>query len=72
MSACHAEYWLLKEVSSLEGYGTEIFSGRCRMNSPCSVAVSPQGITISNLESEENLRYVLLKGLIYIYRPVSN
>ena len=53
-----AEYWLLKEVSECEGYGTETFCARWigAGNSLCTVAVSPHGVNINSLENDLHLR----------------
>jgi len=57
LSTSLAEYWMLKEVSRLEGYGSEIFPGHwlSENNSSCQIAVSPQGVRISNLDGDECL-----------------
>jgi E3 ubiquitin-protein ligase MYLIP len=66
MSSTLAEYWMLKEVSQLKDYGTETFRARwilaehsasMRESVQSTVAVSPQGVCITSLESEHRLRY---------------
>ena len=66
MSAPVAEYWMLKEISLLKDYGTETFRARwilsdhstsARDSFQSTVAVSPQGVCITSLESEHRLRY---------------
>ena len=49
---------MLKEVSKLEGYGSEIFAGRWinANNCTCLVSVNPQGVTLSNPENNQCLR----------------
>lgn len=57
LSTTLAEYWMLKEVSKLEGYGSEIFAGRWinANNCTCLVSVNPQGVTLSNPENNQCL-----------------
>ncbi|EFX85651.1 hypothetical protein DAPPUDRAFT_313818 [Daphnia pulex] len=64
MSSTLAEYWMLKEVSQLKDYGTETFRARwilaehsasMRESVQSTVAVSPQGVCITSLESEHRL-----------------
>lgn len=66
MSSTLAEYWMLKEVSQLKDYGTETFRARwilaehtntTSMPVQSTVAVSPQGVCITSLESDQRLRY---------------
>lgn len=66
MSSTLAEYWMLKEVSQLKDYGTETFRARwifaehttsMRESVQSTVAVSPQGVCITSLESDHRLRY---------------
>lgn len=49
MSATSAQYWVLEEISSLNGYGEEVFEG-ITINEPsarCKIGVSPSGLTIA-------------------------
>uniref|UniRef100_A0A0P4Z9H4 E3 ubiquitin-protein ligase MYLIP-A n=1 Tax=Daphnia magna TaxID=35525 RepID=A0A0P4Z9H4_9CRUS len=64
MSATLAEYWMLKEVSQLKDYGTETFRARwilaehgasMRESVQSTVAVSPQGVCITSIESDHRL-----------------
>ena len=66
MSSTLAEYWMLKEVSTLKDYGTETFRARWMDGNPvtlsprsdrrCIVAVGPHGVCITSLEGEQQLR----------------
>ena len=58
LSTTLAEYWMLKEVSKLDGYGSEIFSARWINASSCTclVSVNPQGVTLSSSQSNHSLR----------------
>ena len=57
MSSTLAEYWMLKEVSTLKDYGTELFRARWIDNGTnCTVAVGPQGVNITSLENAQILR----------------
>jgi len=57
LSTTLAEYWMLKEVSKLDGYGSEIFSARWINASSCTclVSVNPQGVTLSSSQSNHSL-----------------
>jgi len=58
MSSTLAEYWMLKEVSTLKDYGTELFRARWIDNGTnCTVAVGPQGVNITSLENAQILRW---------------
>lgn len=67
MSSTLAEYWMLKEVSTLKDYGTETFRARWMDGNPaglppsldrrCIVAVGPQGVSITSIEGQQQLRY---------------
>lgn len=49
MTASSAQYWVLEEISSLNGYGEEVFEG-ITINEPsvrCKIGVSPHGLTIA-------------------------
>ena len=69
MSSTLAEYWMLKEVSQWKDYGTEHFRARWMLaehgaSIQSTVAVSPQGVCITSLESDHRLRYSNLSQII--------
>lgn len=52
MKASAAEYWLLKEVSQLEGFGEEMFYAK---HCGYTLGVGPHGISIYEAEKEKQL-----------------
>ncbi|XP_050437012.1 E3 ubiquitin-protein ligase MYLIP-like [Adelges cooleyi] len=55
MKQSTAEYWLIKEVSSLENFGEELFEGRTATGSPVMVGVGPHGISLEQPEQEKQV-----------------
>lgn len=54
MTTTSAQYWLLEEISSLHGYGEEVFEG-VTINEPsvrCKIGVSPHGLMITKEEQK--------------------
>ena len=54
MKASVAEYWMLKELSNLDGYGTETFGARWT-GADCTVAVSPHGVAVATQDGQRRL-----------------
>lgn len=59
MKSSTADYWVLKEVSSLPGYGEELFQTQLLCGSPGpALGVGPHGITIYSTKKQVKDRYI--------------
>lgn len=70
MSPSSAQYWLLEEISSLNGYGEEVFEG-VTIGEPavrCKIGVSPHGLTISKEDEKFNIPFTAVKAAKSIKR----
>lgn len=70
MTPTSAQYWLLEEISSLNGYGEEVFDG-VTMTEPsvhCQIGVSPHGLMISKEEQKFNVPFTAVKAAKSIKR----
>ncbi|XP_058447123.1 E3 ubiquitin-protein ligase MYLIP [Malaya genurostris] len=70
MSPSSAQYWLLEEISSLNGYGEEVFDGMT-ISEPsvqCKIGVSPHGLSISKEEEKYNIPFTAVKAAKSIKR----
>ncbi|XP_053693928.1 E3 ubiquitin-protein ligase MYLIP-A [Sabethes cyaneus] len=65
MTPSSAQYWLLEEISSLNGYGEEVFEGITISEPPvrCKIGVSPHGLSISKKEQTySNVPFTAIKA----------
>lgn len=70
MNPTSAQYWLLEEISSLNGYGEEVFDG-VTISEPslqCKIGVSPHGLTIFREEHKLNVPFTAVKAAKSIKR----
>ncbi|XP_055637803.1 E3 ubiquitin-protein ligase MYLIP [Toxorhynchites rutilus septentrionalis] len=70
MTPTSAQYWLLEEISSLNGYGEEVFEG-VTINEPsvrCKIGVSPHGLMITKEEQKFNVPFTAVKAAKSIKR----
>ncbi|XP_055608302.1 E3 ubiquitin-protein ligase MYLIP [Uranotaenia lowii] len=70
MTATSAQYWLLEEISSLNGYGEEVFEG-FTIGDPsvrCKIGVSPHGLTITKEEQKFSVPFTAVKAAKSIKR----
>ncbi|XP_055547336.1 E3 ubiquitin-protein ligase MYLIP isoform X2 [Wyeomyia smithii] len=63
MTPNSAQYWLLEEISSLSGYGEEVFEGvtTSEPSVRCKIGVSPRGLSISKEEQPYSVPFTAVK-----------
>ncbi|XP_058825815.1 E3 ubiquitin-protein ligase MYLIP [Topomyia yanbarensis] len=70
MTPTSAQYWLLEEISSLNGYGEEVFEGMT-ISEPsvrCKIGVSPHGLSISKEDEKYSIPFTAVKSAKSIRR----
>lgn len=63
MTPSSAQYWVLEEISSLNGYGEEVFEG-VTISEPavrCKIDVNPHGLKISKEDEKFNVPFTAVK-----------
>jgi len=68
MKQATAAYWLIKEVSSLQNFGEEVFEGRTTSGSSVLVGVGPHGISLEHPDQPDHVKemYVLNLRLLIV------
>ncbi|KAL1379641.1 hypothetical protein pipiens_003753 [Culex pipiens pipiens] len=72
MTASSAQYWVLEEISSLNGYGEEVFEG-VTISEPsvrCKIDVNPHGLKISKGDEKFNVPFPAMKAAKAIKRSI--
>uniref|UniRef100_U5EYX6 RING-type E3 ubiquitin transferase n=1 Tax=Corethrella appendiculata TaxID=1370023 RepID=U5EYX6_9DIPT len=64
MTSNSAKYWLLEEISTLNGYGEEIFDGNIpnENTGKCKIGVSPHGLAIYKDEEKHNIPFTAVES----------
>lgn len=70
MAATSAQYWVLEEISSLNGYGEEVFEGITitEQSVRCKIGVSPHGLTITKDDEKYSVPFTAVKAAKSIKR----